>query len=239
MNEDDLESILNLLHEKKCFIYNAKKIKIDEVMAIANEYLKIYIGFGDDCFIEFSPSYFAGNYLQEAVFYIRDKENEVLWKIFNDIKKYIRQTYMLSKDKSYYIGPGFYKDWLDKKYCVPSLFQYEEVFVDKNDLKDLFEFLLKSGYRIKTNNVRLRNIDIIDWQADAFIIYTESSELITTIIRKTMISYEYGADCIFVFKKPKLKGYVFQLDKRVSDDVDSKIRLLFQRIKESEWVKKQ
>lgn len=230
-NDNDLSLILNLLFEKGIYFYNEEKIKVDKVQAICNNVTNFYISCNQEHFIEFSPSFYTLNWLQAASFYIDSEEDSDLYDVFKQIKKYIQRTYRLSQDKSYYIGQGIYQDWLEKKYCFPVLFEYEEFLVDESDMKSLFNAVLEAGSTIRTNNARLRNIDVIDLDAESFIIFKDDAKLLTTIVRKSIIRYEYGSDCIFVYKRKKTKQYAFQLDKRIVDDFSSNTSMLFEKIK--------
>lgn len=237
INDEDLSLIIKLLLEKGIIFYDKDKIVTDEVQAITDTNKMFYLSNNCESFIEFIPCFYTLKYLQPASFCIEYERDSVLKEVFLIIKQHIQQRYILSPDKSYYIGASMYRDWLDKKYCYPVLFQYKEFSVDEKNIKMLFNELLKNGYIIRTNKSRLRNRDVIDFSAESFILYVEHSVLITTIIRKSLICYEYGSDCIFVYRKKRKKSYVFQLDKRIADDIDAKAPLLFEKLQKSIWSK--
>lgn len=234
LNDNDLSIILKLLSEKGLSTYSEDWAIVNDVRAISEGIETFYIGYNQNHFIRFSSSFYTGNQIQEAFFYIAGKEDAVLWKAFSQLKTYIRKNYILAKDKTYYIGPGIYQDWLNKKYYFPVLLQYDEFVVDEKNIEKLFDELLKDGYLVKTNYVRLRNIDVIDLNADSFIVCTKTSNLLSTVVRKKMLYYEYGSECIFAYKR-KTK-FVFQLDNRLRDDPSSQIVLLFEKIWQSKWV---
>lgn len=236
LNDDDLAVILDLLSERGMTFYDKNKKIVEELYAISHDISIFYMSCNNSSFIEFAPCFYTLKYLQCASFHIESEEDSELSAAFSLIKKYIRQTYMLSQDKTYYIGPGIYQDWLNRKYYFPILLKYQELVVDENDMEAIFNDILSESYIIKTNNVRLRNIDVIDLSAESFVIFAESSKISTTIIRKSIVRYEYGSDCIFVYRIKKSKECVFQLDKRIVDDPSSKSPQLFEKINNS-WVK--
>ena len=103
---------------------------------------------------------------------------------------------------------------------------------NEGKIEELFADVLKAGNVIRGNNVRLRNIDFIDLNADSFIIFRGEAELVTTIIRKSIIRYEYGSDCIFVYRKVRTRQLVFQLDQRLANDLSSNTVVLFKSLKQ-------
>lgn len=230
LNDTDLSLILEILSNAGLKFYDKNKMLTVEMTAISSNITTYFIGYNSDCCIVFSPSFYTLNQLQCASFYLEDVENVELFTIFNLIKNYIRKAYMLTKDKSCYIGQNIYLDWLHKKYCFPIIFEYD-VFSVENSIESVFEYVQKKGYSIKPNNVRLRDIDNIDLSAESFVIFQNNKQLVSTIIRKTMIRYEYDSECIFVFYNKRKKCYDFVLDRRVSLQRSSNIETLFKSIK--------
>lgn len=124
--------------------------------------------------------------------------------VFTAIKKHIKSTYMLSQDKAYYIGPEIYKDWKNERYCFATLLKYSSFYVEADKLKELFDNLVIQGYIVRNNNVKLGRMHDIDLSSDTFVIFTEKSNMLTTILRKNTIRYEFGSECIFVFEKKRM-----------------------------------
>ena len=230
LNDIDLSPILEMLSNAGLSFYDKNKILTFEIEAISSNITTYSIGYNSDCCIGFSPCYYTLNHLQCASFYLEDVKNAELITIFNLIKDYIRKAYMLTKDKSCYIGQNIYYDWLNKKYCFPIMFEYD-AFSIENSIEAVFDYVRKHGYVIKPNNVRLRDIDTVDLSVESFVIFQNNKQLIPTIIRKTMIRYEYDSECIFVFYHKKMKCYEFVLDRRISLQMSSNVEILFKSIK--------
>ena len=99
-------------------------------------------------------------------------------------------------------------------------------------LKELFDNVIENGNIIRNNNVRLRNVNDIDLSADSFVIFNDESKMLTTVLRKSLIRYECGSECIFIFKRKK-GIYELILDDRISDNSECSIVKLFVEIKEN------
>lgn len=232
LNNDDLTLLLKELSFNEIVIYNKDGLKVDKISAISNGIEKYYLGKEEKKYIEFTPCWFSANYLQEACFYTEKTDEPEGKNLFNQLKKYIRLNFRISSDKSYYIGNQIYQDWLHNKYCFPVLFEYQKFCIENNRLNELFDDVIKEGYSIRNNKVRLRNINNIDLGADSFVIFKENTDLITTIIRKSFISYEYGSDCLFVYKRDKKKQIEILLDQRRMKDSSSHAAAIFQKLQE-------
>lgn len=231
LNDIDLSLILEMLSGEGLSFYDKNRTLTFEIGAISSNIATYAIGYNSNYCISFSPCFYTLNHLQCASFFLEDVNNIELLTIFNLIKNYIRKTYMLSKDKSCYIGQNIYLDWLNKKYCFPIMFEYD-VFSVENNIKLVFDYVQKYGYMIKPNNVRLRDIDNVDLPTESFVIFQNNKQLFPTIIRKTMIRYEYDSECIFVFYHKRKRCYDFILDRRISLNISSNIKTLFKSIKE-------
>ena len=228
LNDTDLLNILNIFSENniKCTNAGSKDIK-----AVSNGFPIFYFGIDSETCINFSPCFYTLNLLQCAVFRI-ENDNEFFHSIFTKIKKHIKSSYRLSKDKSFYIGPEFYNEWKENKYCLPSLFEYHSFCVNKSNIKELFEHLCQKGFLVRNNNTRLRNINNLDLSLDSFVIFNEKSKMSTTILRKSIIRYECGSECIFVYKR-KNDIYEFIIDDRIYENPECYITKLFDEIKEN------
>ena len=90
------------------------------------------------------------------------------------------------------------------------------------------------NYIIKNNKARLRKVDELDMEGEAFIIYSNSSKLLPKIIRKSILNYEYGSQCVFVYYKKRQKQYTFYLDQRIEKD-NFEITLLYENAKKK-WA---
>ena len=228
LNDNDLKNILNIFSEYDVKCINAD---YDDIKAITKGLPTFYFGNNDETYINFIPCFYTLNQLQCATFII-ENDDPILNLVFSKIKKHIKSSYIISKDKSFYIGPEFYKEWIENKYCLPSLIKYDSFFVVENNLKELFDNVIENGNIIRNNNIRLRNVNDIDLSADSFVIFNNESKMLTTVLRKSLIRYECGSECIFIFKRKK-GIYEFILDGRLSDNSECSVVKLFFEIKEN------
>ena len=106
----------------------------------------------------------------------------------------------------------------------------------ENEVKKMFTEILANGYIIKENRARLRNIDKLDFSSESFVIFVERSNILSTIVNKNKIYYEYGSDCIFVYKDRHKKIYRFILDRRIIEDPLSNSPMLFEKIKNKQFA---
>ncbi len=225
LNNNDFLSIFNSLSDNDVLFFDKNKNQVCEINAIEKGVTTFYIGYNAENCIMFQPCWYSLHYLQCATFYLENEDNAELYKLFKLIKKFIKNNFILSKDKSCYIGENMYSEWRNKKYFFSTLFSYENFNVDEKDIKVIFGYVLNKDFIIKTNNTRLRNKDIIDWDADSFVIYKNEFDLLTKVINKNSIRYENGSECIFVHKNNKSKGYNFILDERIPKE--SLIAIMF------------
>lgn len=235
LNDNDMRLLLKQSFFDEIVIYNKDGFRIEKIPAISIGLEKYYLGNDRNKYIRFIPGWRdANNRLQEAHFYAEMFDEQEGKKLFNQLKRYIRLNYKMSSDKSYYIGKGMYQDWLNHKHCFPVLFEYQEFCIEDSRLNELFDEVIKEGYCIRNNNVKLRNVDNIDLAADSYVIFKEDADLITTTIRKRFICYEYGSDCIFVYKRDKKKQIAVQLDQRLVNESSSKTVDIFEKLKKME-----
>ena len=227
LNDNDLLNILNFFSENNINCINADS---EEIKAVSNGFPVFYFGIDSETCINFSPCFYTLNLLQCAVFRI-ENDNEFLNSIFTKMKKYIKSSYRLSKDKAFYIGPDFYNEWKENKYCLPLLLEYHSFCVNKSYIKELFDHVSHKGFIVRNNNSRLRNINNLDLLSDSFVIYADRSKMIETILRKSIIRYECGSECIFAYKR-KNGIYEFILDDRLYDNCDCSIVKIYDEIKE-------
>jgi len=197
----------------------------DNVKAITNHITKYYFSNNEQTCIKFIPCFYTLNRLQCASFCV-ENDDLILNSAFTAIKKHIKSTYMLSQDKAYYIGPEIYKDWKNDKYCFSTLLKYSSFYVEEDKIKELFDNIVEKGNIVRNNNVKFGKMHNIDLSAETFVIFTEKSNMLTTILRKNTIRYEFGSECIFVFKR-KRNIYEFILDERLYNISDSAIVDLF------------
>lgn len=171
--------------------------------------------------IIFYPCWISHNYLQPAHLYLEkqnDKQTEN-YILFSRIRKAIKNKFMLSKDKTYYIGPSIYLDWLNRKYRFPNLFNFDcfEVEAKDVDTEFLFDDLKMKGYIVRSQKCYLINEEYIAQDTDHYVVFKDTFCMEFSINGDTKI-YEYGSECIHIVGKRKRgrKIYSFVIDKRLS-----------------------
>lgn len=152
--------------------------------------------------------------------------------IFNALKKHIKTTFLISKAKTFYIGPGMYNEWLSGKHTLPVLFDYEQVIIPNNQMSPLLEAIAAQGFKFQFTSARLRVMNTFEFPCEAFIIYSREEQLKHLLINKSTIRYIYGSECIFVENSKNKNSYLFTLDRRILQNRKSDITSLFQFIKE-------
>lgn len=222
-NDNDLYDLLAFLNTRNISILTPNHIPQSDIRAISTERLILQIPAYETHNIEIVMCSYGGYFLQPGVIGINEEYSTQEMRIFTAIKKYIRQNYKLSKDKSYYIGPGIYSDWLQRKHRLPVLFEYDEIIVQEQDVEEVFAYIENKGFVIRANNTRLRNISNWNLNEDSLVICDNINKLNNLIIRNTIIHYDYNSICIFVYKNVKRKQYRFVMDKRI--DLSSNIML--------------
>ena len=229
LNDKDLLEIVQLLNDNNYSFYTRKGDIVDYVPAISNTISCFYINHKGETIctnsnVMYTPCCYYSKYLQSGFFSIdNDNSNNLKPKnAFCLIYKHIKNSFILSQDKSYYIGPDIYRDWINKKLCLPVHFSYTEVIIDANDtsIEKFFAKLQNEGFKVITNNSKLKNMDKLDINAESFIIFKDTSKLSKTIIHKNTIRYEKESECVFVTKK-KTKNcvqYSFVIDDRIKGE---------------------
>lgn len=201
-NDYDLYAINNLLVDIGVEFSVYKNVRLNKLPFSWNERCEITIRFRNGGTILFSPCIINARHFQEGYFAITDN-SPASAQMFMLIKRHIKKTYMYSKENSFYYGTGIYHDWIDFKYLFPVLFEAETLNVDSNIINTIFNIILEEGFVIQPNNVRLRDINTIDLTFESFVIYSKSDRMIRTVLRKSIIYYEFGSECIFVYKSQK------------------------------------
>lgn len=230
MNDNDFINFLFFLQVKNAKFYDKNKEEIEQIPVVEDGIEAFFIGYNQNDCIVYQPSYYSMKCLQMAILRIEDSKDSRLRKLFSEIKKYIRSTCLLSSDKMFYIGMEIYQDWIDKKYCFPVLFKYSEFVIDEAKIEAIFEELEKDEYRVKNNKVRLRNVDVLDLSGESFVIFLQTASIVTKVIRKSVLVYDYGSECIFVYRRNR--KYIFQLDQRLMEGETSKTFELFEEIRQ-------
>ena len=230
-NNKDLYDFFEFIENQRIPIIAKSRSSIKELQAISTDLSTLYIPTCESNNIEITMCHYAGYFLQPGSIRIDEVLTSQDKNVFTTIKKYIHKRYKLSKDKSYYIGPGIYSDWLNRIQKFPVLFEYDEITVFEQDIKDVFASISKKGFVIRANNVRLRSIN--DWTFDdeSFVIFDSINKLSKVIFRKTIVHYDYESICIFVYKDSKRKRYKFILDKRIDEVTENKLIELYEGIR--------
>ena len=210
-NDSDLCLINNFLLEMGSTFFK-KNTQINELPFSKSERCEISICIENSSVVIFSPCVLNESKIQEGYFAAIDSPSSI--KQFLVIKKFIKKTFLYSKENRCYYGKGIYNDWLNFKYIFSIMFEFEIINVDWEEANIIFDDLLRKGYKLHPNNVRLRDINNNVIYSDEIIIFPQSAQIMKTIHRKTFIHYEYGSECIFVYKNKKKSFYSFVFDKR-------------------------
>lgn len=231
-NTVDLTDLLNELLQKGMPLLDSEKKQISHLPFAVAGFAEINLYSRDDGCVIFSACHFTENRLQCGSFCLtQENDCPASLKLFSRIKKIIQQKFSYSKENACYYGPGFYNDWLNKKYCLPLLLDCERIKVANNKIENLFCTLENTCYRVKPNYVRLRDIDRVDMSIPKFIIYTNPNRLVKTIIRKTFICYEYDSACIFAYKDERNGNYTLEFDRRLATE-SPELKQLFETIRD-------
>ncbi len=232
-NPFDLTELLNKLIKIGVPLFDRQKQQIFELPFGVNGVTEIDLYGQENGHVLFSPcSYLGNNHLQCGSFSLT-QENYVddSIKLFSQIKRVVQKNFTYSKENAYYYGKGFYSEWLNKKYCLPTLLDFDKVTITNDRIDDIFNTLQNTCFRVKPNDVRLRDIEKVDSSALSFVIYANENQLVKTIIRKTLIHYEYDSACIFAYKDERKGVYDFILDIRLINDFPE-LKVLFEDLKE-------
>lgn len=231
LNTDDLTELLNNLQQKGLPLFDSEQKQIFNLPFAVRGFPEINVYDRDNGCVIFSACHFVENQLCCGLFCLTNENySPASLKLFSQIKKIVRQKFSYSKESATYYGPGFYNDWLNKRYCLPSLLVCERIKLSADKIENLFSTLQNTCFCVKPNNVRLRDIDKVDLSISSFVIYSDPNRLVKTIIRKSFIRYEYDSACIFVYKDERKGIYFLEFDKRLENDC-SDLKLLFETIK--------
>ena len=231
INNQDVVNLVKHVNQLGIFIYNENSCEICVIPSISDIFINLIIGYNYNDGIEYNPCFFTSEYIQPARISMADNNNANAKRTFMSVKKYIKEFYILSSDKSTYIGPCMYQDWIERKYKFPMLLEYLEFDVDENKLYDVINCFHDNGYIVRNNKTRIKDINQIDIMADSFVVFKQDLSMKTKIINKSIILYEYDSECIWIYRKPKRKKIVLQLDKRLTLNSSSTLKYLYEQVK--------
>lgn len=222
---------------------------IDDVWFLSSTFQKYDVIFTDGkfCFessdnaisekgITFYPCWMSRNYLQPGCLYLDNQKDNIADKkiLFSKIKKIIRNIFILSKDKSYYIGPSIYLDWLNRKYRFPCLLSYDSFEVDAKhvDLEFLFDDIQTKEFVVRSQKCYLINEEYIVRDTDHYVIFNDMSNM-EFAITDDVKHYEYGSECVHIVGKKEAgrKIYSFIIDKRLSNCETNTMTQLYKKLK--------
>lgn len=230
-NTDDLEELLNRLLKKGIPLFDDEQRRILNLSSTAEGIKEMCLRSQDGGYIVFSPCVYLGNQLQCGLFCLpQDDCCPSSLKLFSQVKSIVRHIFSYSKENACYYGPGIYDDWLNKRVRLPILLDCDSVELTVDRVEILLDTLKGTCFSVVPNNVRLRDIDKTDLLMPSFIIYTNKDLLVKTIVRKTIIHYEYDSVCIFVRKDERKKIYYAVFDKRIAAD-SPELSLLFEKLR--------
>lgn len=230
-NNDDLSELLNGLLQKGIPLFDDRQRPIMDLPFAVKDITEIRLYSQENGCVTFAPCIYLGNQLQCGSFYLMSESNcTASLELFSQIKKAVRNKFSYSKANACFYGPGFYDDWLNKKFCLPILLDFDRIELTVNQIENLFSALQNTCFRVKPNNVRLRDVEKVDLSIPSFIIYSNDNHLVRTIIRKSFIRYEYDSACIFAYKDEKRGIYSFLFDRRLTCDSPELVSL-FEKLK--------
>ena len=210
--------------------------EMKDVQAISKGIAPIYFGRAEGAGIKFVPCFYSAGYLQCGSFCLEGEGDGPAQTAFVKLCSHIRKNYKRNPRKSCYIGTGVYYDWLNRLHCFPFLLEYESFFVEEQYIHALFQLLAVEGYQIKTRHSRLGQDEIPNWNAESYVIFDASSNMQYTIVARKKIRYEWDSECIFVFRDRKTKRFEFVLDKRIAENETLKVVLLYNILRDCQWV---
>ena len=229
-NVDDLAELLDGLLQNGMPLFNDERGQIMDLPFVVNNITEVKLYSQNNGYVIFSPCFFLGNQLQCGSFCLmQGNDCSASLELFSQIKKVVRNKFSYSKANACYYGPGFYDDWINKKFCLPILLDFDRIELAVDRIGNLFSMLKSSPFRVKANNVRLRDVEKVDISTPSFIIYSYEDRLEQTIVRKSWIRYEYNSACIFVDKNERKGVYTLVLDRRLSKD-SFELKFLFEKM---------
>ena len=230
-NTNDLTELLNNLQQKGIPLFDNEQRQILNLPFAVKNYIEIGLYSQDNGCVIFSPCWFSDNRLDYGWFCLTNENDcPASSKLFSQIKRIVRKIFFYSKESATYYGSGFYNDWLNKRYCLPIQLDCERITLTVDEIEHLFSTLRNTTFCIKPNLVRLRDVDKVDLSIPSFIIYSDSSQLMRTIIRKAFIRYEYDSACIFAYKDERKGIYSLEFDRRLSKEFPE-LKSLFESLK--------
>ena len=230
-NADDLAELLKSLREKSITLFDNEQRQMLNLPSITVGVKEIRLNSQENGCVTFSPCSYLGNHLQCGLFCLpQDDCCASSLKLFSQIKNNIHHIFSYSKENACYYGPGVYDDWMNKRVRLPILLDCDRVELPADRVQSLLSTIKDTCFSVAPNNVRLRDINKTDMLMPSFIIYTNKDLLVKTIIRKTIIHYEYDSACIFVYEDARKKKYSAVFDKRLTRN-SPELSALFDKLK--------
>ena len=242
-NEDDFKVFCDYIYSNKYKIYSyeAKPFNLEEVKKI--NYFESFRILGNESDVQIEKIG-KRNIFSEASDYLEfdncDEKNgvvdhgciiyrhgELALHIFNNIKRYIVANYILSDDKTCYVGRGFYKQWWERKISTNWLIQRDEikVYFSNDERHKLLENLLSQGLQLISFSDYRKEVDL---EAEIIAICLPNDNIKIDIrVRRNYVSPD--AKCIFMYKNKKYNSLL--LDKRIIVN-NEKIVYIFKRIQQ-------
>lgn len=171
----------------------------------------------------YTPFKDKNNSLQNGrISLIKNSDDSYLLEIFKKIYNYIKENYIRSTNKHYYVAPCIYNDWLNYKTVFADLFKYNDI--KKNSKNFNFEnfvrYIKDSGYCIDENGKDIRNNEF-NLLGDGYVIYLKDS-MLKQYLCSRKIYYTTNSECIFLYvyhKNDKTVEYHFLLDERLQSNI--------------------
>ncbi len=169
-----------------------------------------------------------------------NKASESLFSAYHHIKKHIKNNYILSDSRRFYVGQDAYNRWLDRKFDADRLFQYDQfVFETSNRImvvEKIFNTVAEFGLCILPNSITPESSHTLTLTHNSYVVFEQESDLKSRIVGGSTVIYggsgkvqyeamstlHYGnnSKCLFVYINKIKQGYkiTVTIDKRIVNE---------------------
>lgn len=238
INTADLELLLNKMCEAGLQIYDEKgnRIKRERIKEKAQERGSFWglteTMITEKCFSLLKKEDIECIYLVKSspfvmgAISINNQHNDALSKVFRMLTRVIKNNYILSYDRQFYIGPGAFSDWIQKKTTYPFTIiqaKYFDVCMGVPEFIALKAFIEGKKAKIYPVESDLRNAsEKIEIGSD-FLTCSAYAQL-QKYQKKWKQFYTTESDAVFLFFRKKQNGtwlYRILIDIRNCDSQES------------------
>lgn len=188
-----------------------------------SEYIEFFTCFKTESFMN------AGHICLNDKNYKRDPQNK-LKLLYEQLAKYIKKEYMISDNKSVYVGKSFYNDWVNYKVSVIDSIQTLTLKFGEPqiNLSRFFSYLKNKGYYIESQENDIRSNFTLNDSIGIFFIYFDKKNVIQKI-RARKKFFTVDSEGCFLYKAMVIKRTynIIQFDKRLMDGTHPNIERLY------------